>query len=343
MTRFHRPGRLWIPEAPHLWTKGRTLEPKSETVMGGPRFEGWITVERIHARTGDVTFRSHFRNLITDAGLIGLGATFSLYNLVYLAVGTGNTAPTVSQTALGGEIGRTNFDNGVSRVEAMGPGNAYWRCIFSRLFTEAQANGNIAELGMFNASSGGVMWMRQLMRDTLGAATVLTKTSADQLRITYEIRQYWPTVDQVTTATINGIDYTFTMRPCNVTNPFAWGPGSGTVNGTLYMFGSDRSAVYVDAIDGATLTAATGAGIAGTAANATSYTAQAYSSPNLYYDYTAIFDPGVANFATGIGGLAGSGITRGSRQVQIAIAPRIPKLNTQRLTLQLRTTWGRGP
>jgi hypothetical protein len=342
MTQFTRPGRIWIPEAPHLWTRGRTLEPKSEQVVSGPRYEGWITVERIHARTGDVTFYSRFRNLITDAGLIGLGATFSIYNLTYLAVGTGNTAPNVTQTALGGEIGRTNFDNGVAKIEVMGPSNAYWRSIFSRLFTEAQANGNIAELGMFNQAAGGVMWMRQLMRDTLGNATVLTKTAADQLRITYEIRQYWPTVDQVTTANINGIDYNFTMRPCNTVVAGSWGPGSGTVNGMLYTFGSDQGGVFVQAVDGSTLSAASGTGLAGTRADTSSYTMAAYSAPNTYRDYTAVFDPGVANFGTGIGGLQGC-MARGGSQYQVSISPRIPKLNTQRLTLQLRTTWGRGP
>lgn len=342
MTSFHRPGRLWIPEAPHLWTRGRTLEPKSESVVAGPRYEGWITVERIHARTGDVTFRSRFKNLITDAGLIGLGATFSIYGLTYLAVGTGNTAPLPSQTALGGEIGRTQFDNGQIRTEAMGGGSTYWRNVFTRLFTEAQANGNIAELGMFNAASGGVMWMRQLLRDNLGNATVLTKTASDQLRITYEIRQYWPTVDQVTTTNINGIDYTFTMRPCNVTNTAAWGPGNGGVNGMLYTFGNDLGGIFIDAVDSATLTPAAGTGITGTLAPSSSLVNAAYAAPNLYRDMTCIWEPGVANFGTGIGGLSGT-ISRGARQIQVAISPRIPKLNTQRLTLQLRTTWGRGP
>lgn len=342
MTQFTRPGRIWIPEAPHLLTRGRTIEPKSETLIGGPRYEGWITVEKIHARTGDVTWRSTFKNLITDAGLIGLGATFTMYNLTYLAVGTGNTAPATSQTALGGEIGRTNFDNGTARAEAMGPGNAYWRQILTRLFTESQANGNIAELGMFNASAGGVMWMRQLIRDNLGNATVLTKTSSDQLRITYEIRQYWPTVDQVTTTNINGIDYTFTMRPCNVESNAGWGPGGATVNGMLYSFGADLAGNYCNAVDGSVLTARNGTGIPGTRVDTSSYTIAAYAAPNLYRDFTAIWEPPLANFGTGIGGLVAC-LCRGVPQLQVSIAPRIPKLDTQRLTLQLRATWGRGP
>ncbi|MEP6990072.1 MAG: hypothetical protein ABJA80_04010 [bacterium] len=342
MTNFTRPGRLWLPEAPHLLTRGRTIEPKSETILAGPRYEGWITVERIHARTGDVTFRSRFKNLITDAGLIGLGATFTLYQLTYLAVGTSNAAPTTAQTTLGGEVGRTSFDNGVARTEALGGGSTYWRQVFTRLFTEAQANGNLAELGMFSASTGGVMWMRQLIRDTGGVPTVITKTSADQLRVTYEIRQYWPTADQVTVTNINGIDYTFTMRPCNVTNPLAWGPGSGTVNGMLYAFGSDTSGVYANAVDGSVLSAAAGTGIPGTQSLASSIAVAAYASPNFYRDNTFIYEPGTANYGTGIGGLSVC-VSRGAQQMQVSIAPRIPKLDTQRLTLQLRSTWGRGP
>ena len=342
MTNFTRPGRLWIPEAPHLWTRGRTRE--FEAAVAGPQYEGWITVEKIHARTGDVTWRSTFKNLITDAGLVGLGNSFGMASINSLAVGTGNTAPAVGQTALVGELARTNFNNGQADVGVLGTGSLYWKLTRVRLFTEGQANGNIAELGMFTALNAGTMWMRQLIRDINGAATTITKTAADQLRITYEIRQYWPTVDANSVAVINGINYTFTSRPLGVTYVYGWGPGTaGNVSGVLASFGYGANG-YIQAQESQVLVPNTDTGpAAGTQLAPTSYTRAAYTSPNLYVDNTAVFDPIAGNFATGIGGFTVAIANGGLVHIQLSVAPKIPKLDTQRLTLQFRQSWGRGP
>src|SRR2546430_17063399 len=69
------------------------------------KVKGKLVVELIHAATGIVKRRLEFDNLITDAGLNGVGnvgTTLALTN--WAGCGTGSTAPANSDTALVAEI-----------------------------------------------------------------------------------------------------------------------------------------------------------------------------------------------------------------------------------------------
>src|SRR5690606_975085 len=116
--------------------------------------EGYFTVELIHARTGLVKRRLHFRNLITDAGLDALAGGARITDLInYLAVGTGSSEPSYTDTTLNAEVARTNSNGGFGDSDArVGDGDLveYWRRIRTRVFTEAQANANLTELGFFS-------------------------------------------------------------------------------------------------------------------------------------------------------------------------------------------------
>src|SRR5690606_11810156 len=189
--RMRERRRIWVPEAPMLNLR-RYVEVG--TVRNAVMVEGYFTVELIHARTGLVKRRLHFRNLITNAGLDALAGGTGISSLInYLAVGTGSSEPNYTDTTLNAEVARTNSTGGFADSDAMvGSGDLveYWRRIRTRVFGQNEANGNLAELGFFSAAQGGTMWNRQLFRDELGNPTAITKTNEDQLRVRYEYRVY---------------------------------------------------------------------------------------------------------------------------------------------------------
>ncbi len=86
--------RLWIPESDKIPVHHIELPPV--------QIGGYYYVYLIDAETGEVKRELEFPNLITDSGLDFIGQGTSL-DTIYttLAVGTSNTTPTVSDTALG--------------------------------------------------------------------------------------------------------------------------------------------------------------------------------------------------------------------------------------------------
>src|SRR5690606_7534789 len=115
--------------------------------------------------------------------------------------------------------------------------------------TENQANGNLAELGFFSAADGGTMWNRQLFRDELGNPTAITKTSEDQLRVTYEYRVYPPWDDLVQEIEVNGVPVEVVNRPQQVASASEWGSGfSASALNALGVVGTASLRVYETAI-----------------------------------------------------------------------------------------------
>lgn len=125
------------------------------------------------------------KNGSTNAGLAvisGLAGNTGAQNaFIYLELGTGNTAFSASQTTLISAI----TDSGLARAAAT----------ISRVTTTqtndtlqltytwtASGTKTIAEVGVFNAASSGVMGYRQVPASTLSAV------SGNQIMITYQIK-----------------------------------------------------------------------------------------------------------------------------------------------------------
>lgn len=189
--------RIWIPES-----FAHNLQ-ESETILGfgmTVSIAGYFIVDLIDAKSGEIKEHYEFSNLITDIGLDEIAQGSAIVSLfTHLGVGTDSTVPTVSDTALGSEVTRTSDQGGFSSLETDGGpitgsdgplDTPYWFKRFVRHFFESEANGNLTELGWFNQSSGGTMTVRSLFKDSGGSPIVITKTSADQLRVLYEVRIY---------------------------------------------------------------------------------------------------------------------------------------------------------
>jgi len=134
----------------------------------------------LNARHGDgVLFDTRYvHNMIMDAGedevakLIG-GITASAFT--YVAMGTDNTAPADSQTALIAEIST----NGGSRAADSSPTSSGNVLTINYLFTITGALA-IVEAGLLNESSGGDMLARQIF-------DVINLTADDTIEIIWEI------------------------------------------------------------------------------------------------------------------------------------------------------------
>jgi hypothetical protein len=297
-------------------------------------------VQLIHARSGLVAKELRFRNLVMDVGLNFLGAS-KVDALSYFAVGTSSTAPNVAQVALGAQVGITNSDGGFAdQASTWGAGNAYIYARRTRVFTEAQANGNLTEVGVFDAASGGTMFCRSLLKDSGGTPTTIVKTSEFQLRIDYEIRLYPPNAwgDYTFDAPVNGVARTLTARPLGTGSSFAWnvfsfGGAPNTGINVASVGNASFSALDVDvALRSASST--TSFAVAATTKTNASYVADSY-----YRQQTQEWSGAVANgtnyFLWGWNGLAST--------FQVLFPVAFTKNNTQKFVIVARMHWARRP
>lgn len=340
--------RLFRVGAPNIIRGGRSRELL--VPFDALRVEGHVTVDLIHARSGLVKQHLEFRNLVVDAGLDSLGAgTRTLSNFLsggWMAVGTSSTAPAVSQTGLVAETGvRTNSNGAIADVIGSGASFAYWYIRITRVWTEPQSNGNLTEFGLFNASAAGTMLARQLFKDAGGNPTTVVKTSADQLRITYEFRMYPPTVDATGSTTISGTSYGWTARAVNVNQDVAWGQFGAS--GLLVTMGSTTppGAQASNATAIGTLTTGPTGATAG--ANQSSAVVSPYTTGSFLREITFVWDPGAANFTGGSGGVSAFTFqpwgTANAFTHQAFVTPFFAKDSTKRLTLVWRFPWARFP
>ena len=304
--------------------------------------EGWFTVELIHAATGLIKQRLRFKNIITNAGFDAMGnASFILSTAVnYIAVGTGSSTPTVLQTALDAELGRTNNNNSTADVITAGPANAYWSLVRTRQFLQAEVNGNLTELGFFNTNPAGTMWNRQLFK-VAGVPTTIVKTSADFLRITYEYRIYSPSADISNTVTISGVGYPYTIRAININQANTWG-FDGSSSGPLNGFGQPWPQLS-QAYESNVLVSQTGGNPSGTPQTDSSRAASAYTNGSFQRAISHTYGTATGNFTTGIGSIVLNGRYAGGAILpafQCAFTTtKLPKDNTKQLVFNSTFSW----
>ena len=182
--------RLWIPETHQ--------ESRPPTIHTG--LSGYFHVQLINAETGLIKQELRFKNRLTNGCLDGIGSGLFSIGLTVgfnaLAVGTGNSTPLVTNTSLDNELVRTTSDGGIADVVGSNSSPEYAFVRRTRVFTTAQANGNLRELGFFTSPSGGTLMNRSLFRDSAGNPTTIVKTSQDILVVIYEWRLSAPQNDQ---------------------------------------------------------------------------------------------------------------------------------------------------
>jgi hypothetical protein len=134
------------------------------------------------------------------------------------------------------------------------------------------------------------------------------------------------------------VNYDFVTRAIGQGASNVWsGLGAGAMPATAALAVDSRQA---EAKESSTLLAIASLEFGNT--DSTSCTPTAYVNGNLWKEVTAIWDPGIANFASGIGSVFHGYGQSGGLHWQFQFTPtKIPKDNTKRLTLVIRSTYTR--
>lgn len=330
-------------DVPRIWTRRpKIIEPRSELLFQ-PTIAGlW----RLQARRPDGRVRvdtGWFPNLITDVGLDIPGTSSSWVQSC--VVGTGNTPPSVSDTALVAQIASTS-----SRIENVGGSNQTAdRYTFARTtfrFAAGAAAGNIAEIGILGGSGGSVLLSRALILDGGGSPTTLTILSDEVLDATYEIRNYPPLTDVVTTMDITGVTHDIVIRAAEVDSlwtmyggglnlPIGWQAGAATEGAIVYPSTS---------VLGDVTGRPSGTGSGDSSRSTGSYTPGTYqrSFSNTWNLNRGNVSGGIAAALVTCGQQpSGAGETRCGMAFQISFDPVIPKNDTNNLVLNWRQSWAR--
>ena len=290
---------------------------------------GRFKLEAVNEATGERReLAPWFDNLITDQGLNHLGTSGIGH---FCLVGTGSTAPAVTDTTLANKLAHTTTNASTSLGgQASAPYYSWVRKVFR--FAAGVAAGNLTELGV--GISTTLLFSRTLIKDGSGNPTTITVLPSEALDVTYELRMYAPSVDSTHTTVIGGVTYTGVVRPRLVT-----ASGSGNVWSVTAF---DRTASLHWISPHGAFSGAVGAITAGpSGAQDNLYGAvveSAYIQNSLKRSGTLTCSLSEGNLAGGIAAIA-INTTMGS--YQIGFSPSIPKDATKVLTLSFELSWNR--
>lgn len=287
-----------------------------------------------------------FENLITNAGLDYLGST-SQNNLAMCRIGTGNTAPANTDTALVAQVGSTTT---VGNGETSGYDSTdnYLYCRVSRRFNPGTVSGvNLAELGMA-ASNAVNLFSRSLIKDIGGSPTTIALEDDEYLDVLYELRMYLPTNDATTVVTIDGVSTTVTIRYSTHANALdAWAALLGSR--IAPDLSNQYNTAYGRGVD-VMPSAATEFYYSGSPSNNGTVAVDAYVPGSYTTTVTTVLTPGIANFAGGVGCLLMAGRWGDASDLRwkspygwwaYGFSPALNKTDTRKATITVGVTWGR--
>lgn len=133
----------------------------------------------LYGPDGALKDERHTKNLVVTAGKNWLATFLALTNtsaMVMMACGTGTTAVTAGDTALGGEVSNPRV------VGTLSTSNNLWQnsATFGANNPSATVTMPVTEAGIFNAGTAGTMYVRSTF-------AVINKAPADTLTIVWQV------------------------------------------------------------------------------------------------------------------------------------------------------------
>lgn len=296
------------------------------------RLKGRYKIEAVDSKGRKRLLADWFENLILNNGLDMLGTAATEF--AYCSVGTGNTAPASTQTALvtwlassSTVLSHTNTNNNTGG----GTPQYYGQTTITWNFAAGVATGTLAEVGVGASNTGTNLFSRALILDSSGNPTTITVLSTESLQVTYQLQSWAPTADVTGSQTVNGTSYAYTFRGSFVgSNGYGW---SG-LNYTGDYSNLAAVVVYNGAIGAAT------AGPAGSTAGFGSIAAQSYTSGNYYRNFVVSWGAGDGNLTGGISAISMSfGNVSSMGTFQVGFSPALPKSSSNTMTLTFRHNW----
>jgi hypothetical protein len=289
-------------------------------------------------RNGEEIDTGWFKNLILNQGLDQLGTDGNVL-VGYARVGTGTTAPAVTDTVLQAQVAASESGPSDTTVVNSGSPNYTTLLTYEYTFTQGAVVGNISEVGVGWATTGATLFSRALIVDNVGTPTTITLTSIDQLIIYYRLNASQPLTDTTTTVTISSVSYPYTIRTayaasfCSFASTFYYGYNFTKLSSSgVLLYGNDAALGAITGTLSGTL-------IANSGNPGFTFTYPAYTPGSYYRDSTFSVPVSIGNAVGGIGGIVltwGGGLKN-----QIDLPTPIPKTNTQVLTITQRFTWAR--
>lgn len=303
-----------------------------------------------------------FHNLITDVGMNFFGDELRPPGgfMESCSIGTGTATPSVLDTSLSAFLASTagsqvhttaggTSANGVTvspvsvnSIQAVSP----YRASLARTweFPPGIGTGNITEVGVSNnmVPASQKLFTRELVRDSGGAPTTIAKLEDEFLRVTYDFGTLIDLVDKTGSVVLQSISYAYTMRPALVNLLDAFGGSSGggrTIPNNAFQEWQTMISGWGNGWTGA-IGPITGIPSGTFIGDSTSTTVvnTPYSAGTFLKDASSTLSLTAGVHASGIGALK---VATQYYTLQIGFVPNIPKLGTQTLTLNLRTTWAR--
>lgn len=167
------------------------------------------------------------KNLILDQGLEFFGGGNGSFINDSCAIGSGNSAPAITQTGLDAFIALTKADtaNTTSDYSYVDTGDGMYRAWQQKKYRfTGLANVNISEVGLVSTgttSTNYYLTTRSLIKDSLGAPASISIKTGETLDIYYKIYRVFDTRDKVFVVNVldgNGgsVPYNVVVRPANM-------------------------------------------------------------------------------------------------------------------------------
>lgn len=203
--------------------KKEILVPAGGLTIG---MKGFLRLQTVNKFSGKITSDTgFFPNVLLDAGRNYMTtAAFT----TSCQVGTDNTAPASSQTALSGHhAGTTDLQSTVNGNQTSSSPYYGWERKVLR-FAIGTVAANLTEVGMGWGTSGSTLISRALILDWITKnPTTITPLADEFLDVTYELRYYAPVADITSPqVTLDGITYNTITRAAEVNSEY-WYNGIG--------------------------------------------------------------------------------------------------------------------
>lgn len=269
---------------------------------------------------------AEFQNLITNNGLDSIwtcpGGSFGIQYLARTClVGTGNTAPAFTDTTLDVYLASASTEDATnSFVDDVS--EPYWKFVRVYRFNAGTATGNLAEVGTGWATND--LLSRALILDGGGVPTTITVLADEYLDVTFEFRNYIDPASYTGTISISGTPYDIEWRPALIGTVVAVDKAINTTGAMQVAATQTLGTIYQQP--------------SSLGSNQTVDSYSTYVSGDYFIDMTFEWGLSSGNLTGGIGSAL---FTTGQSRFQISFDPKIPKTNTDILTLTFRVSWAR--
>lgn len=286
------------------------------------------------------------KNLITDFGFSRMlnTSSFTIPDL-QVSVGTSNTPPAFTDTALGSPLASVLGSGSATATSGTDTVGTYVGQRVSFAFAQGAVIGNVAEVGMKFASGDSSLSSRSLVKDAGGNPTVVVVTAIDQLTVQYELRQYLNlTLSTSGTTTVAGVSTNWVLMSAGGAGNFVTDAFFG-----LNPANMDQTVYGNTFVMGAVGTPPTGNAVTNNTQNITNKVVSVTGGTGTVA-FTISWSTSTGNSVGGVygllivpGGTAGLALRpqAGWGATKLSFTPQIPKDNTKTLAMHFTFTFVR--